>query len=256
MFSITILLLSLAAVIYRLWQVLTTTNVIGSKAAPKLKALERSHETGAALCRLVEADGAGSWPPKASHGDWPSELLPYHRIYMDMIPFLSSGSPSLDDDVNIERRDRFRSLMINKLNNRVDMARVHEILTTIEAGDWSGCSREAYNGFYCCISVLRHAYRWAAIPLVKVAQEEKIIDFPAQINIPWAYLQRKFGFESDSGNNTSNVLHNFNIKGERAYKINQDISETITSTEDAFFRIFYDVEVMVRSDFQRYELLR
>ena len=175
---------------------------------------------------------------------------------MDMIPFLSSGSPSLDDDVNIERRDRFRSLMINKLNNRVDMARVHEILTTIEAGDWSGCSREAYNGFYCCISVLRHAYRWAAIPLVKVAQEEKIIDFPAQINIPWAYLQRKFGFESDSGNNTSNVLHNFNIKGERAYKINQDISETITSTEDAFFRIFYDVEVMVRSDFQRYELLR
>ncbi|KAL6158632.1 hypothetical protein ACJQWK_04232 [Exserohilum turcicum] len=250
MFSTTILLLSLAAVVYRLWQALKMTNRTSSKTAPELKALDRSHETGAALSRLVEADGAGSWPPRANHGNWPIELLPYHEIYMDMVPFLSSGSPSLDDNVNIERRDRFRSLMIKKVNERVDMARVHGILTSIEAGDWSGCSREAYNGFYCCIGVLRHAYRWAIIPSVKVAQEEKIIDFPAQIDIPWVYLQRKFGFESDSGNNTSNVLHNFNDKGERAYKINQDVSEIVTATEDAFFRIFYDVEVMAYPMYQ------
>jgi hypothetical protein len=250
MFSIPILLLSLAAVVYRLWRALIITNDTGSKAASKLKVLERGHETGAALSKLVEADGAGSWPPKANHGDWPSELLPYHGIYMEMIPFLSSGSPSLDDDVNIERRDRFRSLLSKKLNERVDMARVHELLSSIEAGNWSGCSREAYNGFYCCIGVLRHSYRWAVIPLVKVAQEEKIIDFPSQIDIPWAYLQRNFGVESDSGSNTSNVLHNFNDKGERAYKINMDISELVTSTEDAFFRIFYDVEAMVRNYFQ------
>lgn len=250
MFSIPFLLLSLAAVVYRLWRALILTNDSGSKAASKLKVLERGHETGAALSKLVEADGAGTWPPKANHGDWPSELLPYHGIYMEMIPFLSSASPSLDDDVNIDRRDHFRSLMSKKLNERVDMALVHELLSSIEAGNWNQCSREAYNGFYCCIGVLRHSYRWAVIPLVKVAQEEKIIDFPSQIDIPWAYLQRNFGVESDSGSNTSNVLHNFNEKGERGYKINMDVSELVTSTEDAFFRMFYDVEVMVSSHFQ------
>jgi hypothetical protein len=248
MSSILFLLLSLAAVAYKIWQAFTLTKGADSKTASKLKVLEKSHETGAALSRLVHADGAGSWPPKANHGDWPSELLPFHEIYLEMVPLLSSESPSLDDDVNIERRDRFRSLMIKKLNERVDMARVHTLLSSIEAGNWSGCSRQAYNGFYCCIGVLRHSYRWAIIPLVKVAQEEKIIDFPSQIDIPWTYLQRNFGVESDSGSNTSNVLHNFNDKGERAYKINMDISELVTSTENAFFRMFYDVEVMVRKD--------
>jgi len=51
--------------------------------------------------------------------------------------------------------------------------------------------------------------------------------------------------KADSGNNTSNVLHNFNEKGERVYKINAGMSDVITSSEETFFRMFYDLEVLV-----------
>ncbi|KAH7094616.1 hypothetical protein FB567DRAFT_565799 [Paraphoma chrysanthemicola] len=252
MLSSPFVLLAIAALAYKLWQAFYISNDKNSKVSSKLKALERSHETGGALSNMVQADGAGSWPPKATHGaGWPSELLPFHEIYLEMIPLLSSSNPSLDDAVNIERRDQFRALMSKKLNERVDMARVQALVSSIEAGNWSGCSRQAYNGFYCCIGVLRHSYRWAIIPLVKVVQEERIIEFPAQLETTWRHLQRTFGVDSDSGSNTSNVLLNFNQKGERAYKINLEISELVTSTEEAFFRMFYDVEVMAYPMYQK-----
>ena len=81
--------------------------------------------------------------------------------------------------------------------------------------------------------------------MVKVAQLEKIVEFPRALNVPWPYFQRNFGVEADSGNNTANVLHNFNEEGERVYKINVGMSEIITSSEEAFFRMFYDLEVLV-----------
>lgn len=244
---VSFLLLSVAAVLYKVWSGLQIRRIASIKSCPgHATALQLHHETRQALEHLVETDGAGDWPPKAFHGDWPSELQPFHDIYLETIPFLSSQSPSLEDSINIERRNYFRTLMRQKLDEHVNIQRVQQLLSSIEAGDWSKCSRQTYNGFYCCIGVLRHAYRWAVIPLVKVAQDEKIVAFPAQIETTWAHLQRHFGVESDSGSNTSNVLHNYNESGERAYKINVDISPLVTSTEDAFFRMFYDVEVMVR----------
>lgn len=53
---------------------------------------------------------------------------------------------------------------------------------------------------------------------------------------------------ADSGNNTANVLHNFNEKGERVYKINVGTSELIRSSEEVFFRMFYNLEVLVCID--------
>lgn len=87
--------------------------------------------------------------------------------------------------------------------------------------------------------------RWGTIPVVKVAQLEKIVEFPHALNVPWPYLQRSFGVDADSGNNTANVLHNFNEEGERVYKINFGMSDIITSSEEVFFRMFYDLEVLV-----------
>lgn len=232
-----------AIVAYKLWLALGGESSSKGSHSPPMPT--RPHETEVALSKLVQEDGAGCWPPRASHGDWPSVLLPYHEIYLDMVPILSSKTPSLDDDENKRRRAYFRAVMLRKLREQVNLKRVEELLLAVEANDWQNCSRAAYNGFYCCIGVLRHSYRWGVIPSVKVAQEERIIDFPSELELPWASLQRKFGVDSDSGSNTSNVLHNYNEKGERAYKINVDVSDLVTSTEDAFFRIFYDVEVMV-----------
>lgn len=90
--------------------------------------------------------------------------------------------------------------------------------------------------------------RWATIPVVKVAQLEKVVDFPEELNAPWQYLQRNFGLTAESGNNTANVLHNFNEKGERIYKINVGMSDLITSSEEVFFRMFYNLEILVCID--------
>lgn len=84
------------------------------------------------------------------------------------------------------------------------------------------------------------------IPVVKVAQLEKTVEFPPELEAPWPYLQRHFGCDADAGNNTSNVVHNFNQKGERVYKINVGMSDLIQSAEDRFFRMFLDLEVQVR----------
>jgi hypothetical protein len=83
--------------------------------------------------------------------------------------------------------------------------------------------------------------------VVKVAQTEKVVDFPLELDVPWSYLQRSFGVTAMSGNNTSNVLYNFNEHGERVFKINVRMSELIQSSEENFFRMFYTVEVAVGS---------
>ncbi|KAI9760772.1 MAG: hypothetical protein M1835_000111 [Candelina submexicana] len=209
-----------------------------------LRVLKNQHETAAILSDLVDKDGAGAWPPKANHDSWPAALKPYKDIYLECVPLLPAADPSTDDDVNQERRGRYRSLMRKLLQERINVAEVEKIMKATAAGNWDACPRDAYNAVYCCVAVCRHAYRWGTIPVVKVAQLEKIVEFPDALNVPWPYLQRNFGVEADSGNNTANVLHNFNEQGERVYKINVGMSDIITSSEDAFFRMFYDLEVL------------
>ncbi|KAL8838201.1 MAG: hypothetical protein Q9170_002244 [Blastenia crenularia] len=209
-----------------------------------LRVLKNQHETAAILSNLVDKDGAGAWPPKANHDSWPAALKPYKDIYLQCVPLLPAADPSTDDDVNQQRRGKYRSLMRKLLHERINVAEVEKIMKAVEAGNWNSCPRDVYNAVYCCIAVCRHAYRWGTIPVVKVAQLEKIVEFPHALNVPWPYLQRSFGVEADSGNNTANVLHNFDEKGDRVYKINVGMSDVITSSEDTFFRMFYDLEVL------------
>lgn len=79
-------------------------------------------------------------------------------------------------------------------------------------------------------------------------QVEKIVDFAQELDAPWPFFQRNFGVTADSGNNTANVLHNFNMKGERVYKINVGMSDLIRSSEEVFFRMFYNLEILVCID--------
>lgn len=124
-----------------------------------LRVLKNQHETAAILSDLVDKDGAGAWPPKANHDSWPAALKPYKDIYLECIPLLPAADPSTDDDVNQERRGRYRSLMRKLLHERINVAEVEKIMKAVEAGDWNGCPRDAYNAIYCCVAVCRHAYR-------------------------------------------------------------------------------------------------
>ncbi|KAI0435413.1 hypothetical protein F5Y09DRAFT_349615 [Xylaria sp. FL1042] len=82
------------------------------------------------------------------------------------------------------------------------------------------------------------------MPVVKVVQLEDTVDLPPELNLPWPYLQRYFGFAADSGNHTSNVLLNFNEDGVRAFTFDSTLPMDIQSTEEAFFKLLYDIETM------------
>ena len=124
-----------------------------------LKPFELRHEVASTLVELFEKDGAGAWPPKANHDAWPLALRPYKDIYLELVPLLPTSEPSLDHEINNERREHYRSLMRKLLIERVKIARVQTIMAAVEAGNWDLFPRDAYNGFYCCVAVCRHAYR-------------------------------------------------------------------------------------------------
>ncbi|KAI1119755.1 hypothetical protein F5Y10DRAFT_283806 [Nemania abortiva] len=221
-------------------------NQIKSKKNDRIRDIDRCssrNEVASALARLIGEDGAGDWPPRSAHHDLPSCFQPYQDIYLELIPNLSTAHPTLDDDVNRSRIAEFRGSMSKLLAQRINIPEVKAALKRFESGDYSALTREAYNAVYCCVAVCRHAYRWATIPVVKQAQNEMVLDFPHELDAPWPYLQRHFGLTSESGNNTANVLLNFNESGERIYKINIKTTDLIKQAEDVFFRMFLDVEV-------------
>ena len=230
-----------------------------------IKNLAECHETPALLSDLIYKDGAGEWPPRSNHATttWPTALRAYREIYEEMAPLLPTATVSLDDEVNRLRIANFRSHFRKLLHERVDLAQVEVLLKAAEAGQWDVFPRDTYNGFYSCIAWCRHAYRyvlcgtaplatafltpstrWATIPVVRVAQLEKTIRLPPSLHLPWTYLQRHFGLTSQSGNNMSNLVLNFSPSATYALHINTGLSETITSSEESFARIFHDVEVL------------
>lgn len=124
-----------------------------------LKALKIRHDVHTAFIKMVNDEGAGSWPPRATHDDFPPALRPYQHIYAAMAPLLPYANPSLDDECNRIRIADFRSRMETLLAEKIDMDAVQSILETVELGNWDAFPRDVYNGFYSCIACLRHAYR-------------------------------------------------------------------------------------------------
>ena len=80
---------------------------------------------------------------------------------------------------------------------------------------------------------------------MKIAQEEKIVDFPRELDLPWKYLQRHFGIGSHGGNVTTNFFCNFDSNGNLIYRINSGMSEKIRRAEYEFARIFVTMEGQV-----------
>ncbi|KAI9647106.1 hypothetical protein NHQ30_005108, partial [Ciborinia camelliae] len=132
-----------------------------------LRDLRDEHEVAAVMSRLIDEDGAGAWPPNANHDSWPMALRPYKEVYLELIPLLSAAPPSLDDHVNNERREKYRSMMRKLLMVRINIPQVVSIMAAVEAGNWDIFPRDSYNGFYCCVAVCRHAYRYGSFHFYK-----------------------------------------------------------------------------------------
>ncbi|KAH6645348.1 hypothetical protein BKA67DRAFT_595736 [Truncatella angustata] len=209
-----------------------------------LKALKVRHDVHSTVMAMINDEGAGSWPPRATHDEFPPALRAYRQIYAAMAPLLPTANPSLDDESNKIRCQDFRSRMQTLLSEKVDMMATRSALEAVQSGNWDTFPRDAYNGFYSCIACLRHAYRWASNPVLRVTQEEKQLHFPLELDMPWSYIQRRFDITSPSGNIMSNVICNLDSYGQIVYPINEGMSDAIRSTELAWCHIFYDSETM------------
>ncbi|KAM7187730.1 hypothetical protein V8F20_010867 [Naviculisporaceae sp. PSN 640] len=206
---------------------------------------ETQHPSAQALAALIQEDGAGSWPPKTNHviSSWPSALQPYRQIWDDLSPLVPTlnNSQLLDDQANRRRIEHFRCLMRENLAVRVNIEQVKEILTAESSGE---LGKDIFNALYCCIASLRHAYRWAIIPAVKVAQGETRLDIPPELTVPWSILQSRYGLRSESSNLTGNFLLNFTPTGEYVLKINSGMPDHIQECEELFARIPFDLEAL------------
>jgi hypothetical protein len=81
--------------------------------------------------------------------------------------------------------------------------------------------------------------------VIEIAQNEKIIEFPPELAIPWQILQSHYGVTSPAGTLLSNCFSNFNEMGELVYKVNHNMSEEITTTEFYFSFVFFEIERVV-----------
>lgn len=215
----------------------------------EVKALQNQHPVAKSFHKAVSSVGGGVWPPKATHGaSWPAQLRPFHDIYIAISSMLAVAKSdiSLDDETNCRKIEAFRSKFAQLLREKIDIAEVQIILERAELSASDELPSDAYNGFYACIAMSRHAFRWGIIPVVKAAQNQKLIAFPDELSIPWTYISRRYGVSSMGGNVMSNYLYNLDDNNSVVYEINSAVEKPIQVAEQRFTQIFHDLEVQVR----------
>lgn len=126
----------------------------------RIRTSRDGHEAAEALRDMIKTDGAGGWPPKASHRDsWPTALRPYHDIFVEIAPLLPVDQVSTDDAINQARRVEYRTRMQKLLQERLDISAIESLLSTSENTDNHLLPQSACNGLFACIGHLRHGFR-------------------------------------------------------------------------------------------------
>ncbi|KAJ3493701.1 hypothetical protein NLG97_g4565 [Lecanicillium saksenae] len=86
--------------------------------------------------------------------------------------------------------------------------------------------------------------RWATNPVVRVAQNEKQLAFPSELDLAWSFIQRHLDITSPSGNIMANIICNFNSHGSLTYLVNEGMSDAVLRTELAWCKLFTDSETL------------
>lgn len=170
-----------------------------------------SESSGALLEHLIEFDGAGSWPPVAATSDaWPAALVPYDLVAREVperMCILCDDELPLDQSGQRKVIDAFRAWLAKCLQESVDLDAVMALLPS-EGGASPSMGQATCNGFFGCLTYLRHAYRWGSVPILAAAQEEKALDMPAELDGPCAAFHNYYGLECHGGSMFSLVMLN------------------------------------------------
>lgn len=129
-----------------------------------IKRLHSPHAAARTLQEMINKDGAGSWPPQASYREsWPLVLQPYHDVFFELAPLLPVLDPSVVQVVNEARRAEYRKRLRIMLEERINIEAVEASLSNTTGPESFVTANKAYNGFYACISALRHAFRFVKL---------------------------------------------------------------------------------------------
>ncbi|KAJ6485568.1 hypothetical protein C8R45DRAFT_829014 [Mycena sanguinolenta] len=180
---------------------------------------------------LVVVGGGGAWPPRATYRDsWPLPLRSYDTVCRAMEASFPVTESSTDNSYNRKLIDSFRSRMRSHLQQHVNLGDIQTALERAES-DPESCSQAAWLGYWLCISFLRHSYRWGVTPIVSEAQNEKSLDFPVELDMPWNYLQRHFGVTSPGGCMTSLMYSNMREDDRLEYSVTVGMTQSHQTTE-------------------------
>lgn len=161
-----------------------------------------------ALDDMINTEGGGSWPPKATYRDsWPQCLHIYDEVAKQAPPRFVSPQlrPNYTDAELRQRIDENRLWLQQSLAS----ADVLQVLATLPELDV-----KARLGFLACTAYLIHLYRWGTLPVVAMAQDEKSIAFPDSIQAPFRWLNDFYGIESSGGCLYSMTLVNVSPRGD------------------------------------------
>ena len=200
------------------------------------------------------------WPPRPTfHKTWPVQLQAYQRVYEAIGPHFVNEWPSLDDAENRKIIDNFRARVRRELSAHIQTSAVQTLL------NGEKCMSElAWQGFYACIAYLRHYYRylhpwsssrspninetlrrWGVSPIVHVAQQEKSLEIPEELEVPWKVIQRHFRISGQGGNMSSNEYFAFNENQKLEFSCCWGLSEDHLRTEHWTGYLFVAMEQLV-----------
>jgi hypothetical protein len=83
---------------------------------------------------------------------------------------------------------------------------------------------------------------WAAVPATRIAQEDKVIEYPHALSTPWQHLCTLYGFESQAGNALTNFLFNHNDRKCPVYRLHLPFEPELMSTQFWFTHMFVETE--------------
>ncbi|EGN94595.1 hypothetical protein SERLA73DRAFT_77957 [Serpula lacrymans var. lacrymans S7.3] len=202
---------------------------------------DHDHPISLALHNLIST-GGDAWPPRATFEEtWPPCLRPYHHVFQRVAPFIPVEEASLDDEHNRHVIETFRARVRQELVDSVCLEDVKVALLE-EEGTSERLSTSAWLGFFACISMLRHAYRWGVTPIVREAQNETSLDFPPELEWPSLALRQRYGHTSPGGCLTSNVLCNLDDEKEVVYSCTAGMSNIHRSAEKVNAWLFREME--------------
>lgn len=163
---------------------------------------------------MIAIEGAGAWPPQparpsgtssSSSSSCTSWWDPYHTLALHAASsgrFVDSRDglhPHRAEHALRERIDANRRWLADELAQRVPPDVDEAVMQHLEDEQQQQSSSSSCLGLLACLAYLAHLYRWGTLPVVALAQDERELTMPREIERPWGVLRARYGLRTSGG---------------------------------------------------------